>query len=150
LAFINYTVYGLDPQLGRFWKNRGEDGVTREKQLPIEFLCANASGPMYYRGGDMVLTHRGMRISESDWNVFLGHTAAALAKFQASEVEQRDVVARGQWSFQYRDERLESGRMVDHTLSSMFHIGASFSSGAIGSNVSSTNSGTRINPAHSR
>jgi hypothetical protein len=27
----------------------------------------------------MVLTHRGMRISESDWNVFLGHAAATLA-----------------------------------------------------------------------
>ena len=41
----------------------------------------------------MVLTHRGMRISESDWNVFLGHAAATLAKFQVPEAEQRDVVA---------------------------------------------------------
>ena len=62
-----------DPQLGRFWAHRGEDGVKREKQLLIDFLCASAGGPMYYRGRDMVLTHRGMRISESDWNVFLGH-----------------------------------------------------------------------------
>jgi hemoglobin len=35
----------------------------------------------------------GMRISESDWNVFLGHAAATLAKFQVPEAEQRDVVA---------------------------------------------------------
>jgi len=48
---------------------------------------------MYYRGRDMVLTHRGMRISESDWTVFLGHAAATLAKFQVPEAEQRDVVA---------------------------------------------------------
>jgi hemoglobin len=82
-----------DPQLGRFWAHRGEDGVKREKQLLIDFLCASAGGPMYYRGRDMVLIHRGMRISESDWNVFLGHAAATLAKFQVPEAEQRDVVA---------------------------------------------------------
>ena len=81
-----------DPQLGRFWAHRGEDGIMREKQLLIDFLCASAGGPMYYRGRDMVITHRGMRISESDWNVFLGHAAATLAKFQVPEAEQRDVV----------------------------------------------------------
>ena len=82
-----------DPQLGRFWAYRGEDGIMREKQLLIDFLCAGAGGPMYYRGRDMVLTHKGMRISESDWNVFLGHAAATLAKFQVPEAEQREVVA---------------------------------------------------------
>jgi hemoglobin len=29
-----------DPQLGRFWKNRAEDSITREKQLLIDYLCA--------------------------------------------------------------------------------------------------------------
>jgi hemoglobin len=82
-----------DPQLGRFWAHRGEDGIQREKQLLIDFLCANAGGPMYYRGRDMVLTHRGMRISESDWNVFLGHAGATLAKFDVPAAEQGDVVA---------------------------------------------------------
>jgi hemoglobin len=83
----------VDPQLGRFWAHRGEDGVNREKQLLIDFLCASAGGPIYYRGRDMTLTHKGMRISESDWNVFLGHAAATLAKFQVPETEQHDVVA---------------------------------------------------------
>ena len=81
-----------DPQLGRFWAHRGEDGVEREKQLLIDFLCASAGGAMYYRGRDMALAHRGMRISESDWTVFLGHAAATLAKFQVPEAEQREVV----------------------------------------------------------
>jgi hemoglobin len=82
-----------DPQLGRFWAHRGEDGVKREKQLLIDFLCASTGGPMYYRGRDMVLTHRGMRISESDWNAFLGYAGATLAKFEVPEAEQREVVA---------------------------------------------------------
>jgi len=82
-----------DPQLGRFWAHRSEDGVAREKQLLIDFLCASAGGPVYYRGRDMTLCHRGMRITESDWNVFLGHAAATLTKLQVPEAEQRDVVA---------------------------------------------------------
>jgi hemoglobin len=82
-----------DPQLGRFWAHRGDDGVAREKQLLIDFLCASAGGPMYYRGRDMTLAHRGMRISESDWKVFLGHAGATLAKFDVPERERNEVVA---------------------------------------------------------
>jgi hemoglobin len=81
-----------DPQLGRFWAHRAEDSIEREKQLLIDFLCASAGGPMYYRGRDMSLAHRGMRISESDWNVFLGHAAATLAKLEVPAAEQGEVV----------------------------------------------------------
>ena len=81
-----------DPQLGRFWAHRGEDGIQREKQLLIDYLCACTGGPTYYRGRDMALAHRGMRISGSDWNVFLGHAAATLAKFKVPEAEQGEVV----------------------------------------------------------
>jgi hemoglobin len=81
-----------DRQLERFWKNRAEDSIMREKQLLIDFLCANAGGPMYYRGRDMRLSHLGMGITESDWKVFLIHAAATLAKFQVPQAEQRDVV----------------------------------------------------------
>ncbi len=82
-----------DSQLGRFWAHRGDDGIEREKQLLIDFLCASAGGPVYYRGRDMALSHRGMRISETDWSVFLGHAAATMAKFKVPEAEQREVVA---------------------------------------------------------
>ena len=67
-------------------------GVRREKQLLIDFLCASAGGPMYYRGRDMKLCHRGMRISEGDWSVFLGHAGATLAKLQVPDAEQREIV----------------------------------------------------------
>ena len=81
-----------DPQLGRFWAHRGEDGIQREKQLLIDYLCACAGGPTYYRGRDMALAHRGMRITESDRNIFLGHAAATLAKFEVPAAEQSEVV----------------------------------------------------------
>jgi hemoglobin len=82
-----------DPRLGRFWQNRGEDGVRREKQLLVDFLCASAGGPLYYTGRDMKTSHRGMRISEADWQAFLGHLRATLDAFSVPERERREVLA---------------------------------------------------------
>jgi hemoglobin len=82
-----------DTRLGRFWQHRGEDGVRREKQLLIDFLCASAGGPLYYRGRDMATVHRGMRISESDWTIFLNHVNATLDKFAVPARERGEAVA---------------------------------------------------------
>ena len=82
-----------DPQLGRFWQNRGEDGLQRERQLLIDFLCYSAGGPLYYTGRDMALSHKGMGISENDWNAFIGHLNATLDKFQVPEPERGEVLA---------------------------------------------------------
>ena len=81
-----------DPQLGRFWKNRGEDGIQREKQLLIDFLCSSAGGPLYYTGRDMVTVHRGMGISDGDWKAFFGHLNDTLDKFQVPDQERREVL----------------------------------------------------------
>lgn len=81
-----------DPQLARFWQNRAEDSVRREKQLLIDFLCASAGGPLYYVGRDMKTSHRGMGISESDWRLFLSHLEATLDGFAVSAVERAEVL----------------------------------------------------------
>jgi hemoglobin len=82
-----------DPALGRFWKHRGEDGVRRERQLLIDFLCASAGGPLYYVGRDMKTSHRGMGIGEGDWHAFIGHLEATLDNFQVPPKERADVLA---------------------------------------------------------
>ena len=82
-----------DPQLARYWQHRGEDGVNREKQLLIDFLCSSAGGPLYYTGRDMKTSHKGMKISESDWSAFLGHVNATLEAFQVPQPERDQVVA---------------------------------------------------------
>ena len=82
-----------DPQLARFWQHRGEDGLKREKQLLIDFLSSCAGGPLYYTGRDMKTSHKGMKISESDWSAFLGHLNATLQAFQVPQAERDEVVA---------------------------------------------------------
>jgi len=62
-----------DPQLGRFWKNRAEDSIMREKQLLIDFLRERRR-TNDYRVRDVRLSHRGVGTSESDWSIYLGRS----------------------------------------------------------------------------
>jgi hemoglobin len=82
-----------DAQLGRYWQNRGEDGIQREKQLLIDFLCSSAGGPVFYTGRDMKTSHQGMKISEADWTTFMGHLHDTLETFALPKTEYDDVVA---------------------------------------------------------
>ncbi len=82
-----------DSQLGRFYQHRGEDGIQREEQLLVDFLCSGAGGPMYYTGRDMKTLHVGMKLSESDWSALLEHLNATLETFQVPQAERDDVVA---------------------------------------------------------
>jgi hemoglobin len=87
------TRLKADRQLGRFWANRGEDGVRREMQLLIDFLCASAGGPLYYTGRDMATSHKGMGVSEDDWLIFIGHVNATLDRFSVPAQEKQEVLA---------------------------------------------------------
>ena len=82
-----------DSLLGRFWQNRGDNGVEREKQLLIDFLCASSGGPVYYTGRDMSLSHKGMKISVKDWTVFFEHAGATMEKLPIPQQECDDVAA---------------------------------------------------------
>ncbi|MBI3464373.1 MAG: group 1 truncated hemoglobin [Planctomycetes bacterium] len=82
-----------DARLGRFWAHRGTDGIRREKQLLIDFLCASAGGPMYYTGRDMATVHRGMGITADDWDAFLRHLSATLDGYGVGPQERSDVLA---------------------------------------------------------
>lgn len=81
-----------DPLLSRFWQHRGEDGIRREKQLLIDFLCARSGGPMTYVGRDMITTHKGMNINENDWKNFVGHVSATLSHFNVPDTETGQVI----------------------------------------------------------
>jgi len=81
-----------DKRLGRFWTNRAEDSIRREKQLLINFLCYSSGGPMLYTGRDMKTSHKGMGVNEDDWTVFLGHVNATLDEFKVPAPEKAAVI----------------------------------------------------------
>lgn len=82
-----------DPQLAGYWKGASHDNRRRARQLIVDYLVAAAGGPAFYTGRDMQTSHVGMGISQSDWDVFLGHTLAMLAHFGVGTGEQDEVLA---------------------------------------------------------
>ena len=93
-AVVNELLPRLmsDSVLRRFWDNRGTDGLEREKQLLIDYLCANAGGPMMYTGRDNKTSHKGMGINEKDWGIFVGHLTDTLNQFEVPTQEKTDVL----------------------------------------------------------
>jgi len=95
VAVVNDLVPRLakDKQLGRFWEHRGSDGIEREKQLLIDFISNKAGGNLYYTGRNMKISHKNMRISESDWKRLMTHLNATLDKFKLATRERQDVIS---------------------------------------------------------
>jgi hemoglobin len=91
--FVNNLLPRLqeDSQLRRFWDHRGTDRLEKEKQLLIDYLCTNAGGQLHYSGRDMKLSHKGMNISESDWQIFLQHAGTTMEALNVPQQEQTDV-----------------------------------------------------------
>lgn len=78
-------------QLARYWAYRGTDGLERELQLLIDYMCASAGGPLMYTGRDMLTSHIGMKITLSDWGIFMKILQESLDEFKIGEEEQKDV-----------------------------------------------------------
>lgn len=81
-----------DNKLRRFYDHRGADGIAREQQLLVDFLCASTGGPMVYTGRDMKTVHVGMCLDEEDWKRAMAHLIATLDGFEVPEQEQGEVM----------------------------------------------------------
>jgi len=82
-----------DDKLRRFYDHRGADGIAREQQLLVDFLCASTGGPMVYTGRDMKPLHVGMGLAEEDWKRAMVHLTAALDAFEVPEREKGEVMS---------------------------------------------------------
>ncbi len=89
----SYILLQGDDKIRRFYDHRGDDGIEREKQLLIDFLCAAAGGPLLYTGRDMVPVHKGMGIDEEDWERAIGYLTETLGSFNVPEQERNEVLA---------------------------------------------------------
>jgi len=68
----------IDPALAVYWKGISENSARRGDQLLIDFISAAFEGPTYYAGRDMKTSHKGLGITEAEWEIFMPHVAAAL------------------------------------------------------------------------
>ena len=82
-----------DDRLRRFYDHRGADGIAREQQLLVDYLCASSGGPMVYTGRDMKTLHIGMRLDEEDWKRAMVHLTATLEAFDVPDQEKGEVMS---------------------------------------------------------
>jgi hemoglobin len=81
-----------DPQLGKFFVGHSTDSLHRIRQLVVDQLCAATGGPCYYIGRDMKTSHKGLGISEGDWQVTVKHLTASLDKFKVGPTEKNELL----------------------------------------------------------
>ena len=79
-AFVHDLMPRLrtDAALALYWKGISENSAARGAQLLIDFNSAAFEGPTYYAGRDMKTSHKGLGITEAEWDIFMPHVAAAL------------------------------------------------------------------------
>ena len=82
-----------DPKVGRFFTGLSDNSKARVRQLVVDQLCAATGGPCVYIGRDMKTAHKGLGITEEDWNISVKHLVATLTKFKVPEKEQKEVAA---------------------------------------------------------
>jgi len=85
------TRLATDKQLGRFFVGASENSKLRIRQLVLDQLCAATGGPCVYIGRDMKTAHKGLGITEDDWNIAVKHLVATMNKFKVGEREQQEV-----------------------------------------------------------
>ncbi len=82
-----------DKKLGRFFVGASDNSKMRIRQLVVDQLCAATGGPCVYIGRDMKTSHKGLGITEEDWNIGVKHLVNTLTKFKVPEKEQKEVAA---------------------------------------------------------
>ena len=80
-----------DKTLGRFFVGASDNSKMRIRQLVLDQLCAATGGPCVYIGRDMKTAHKGLGITEEDWNISVKHLLGTLTKFKVPENLQKEV-----------------------------------------------------------
>jgi hemoglobin len=93
-AVTDDFIKGLatDPKISRFFVGASDNSKDRIRQLVKDQLCAATGGPCVYIGRDMKTVHKGLHITEEDWNSSVKILMNTLNKFKVKEREQKDVV----------------------------------------------------------
>jgi hemoglobin len=89
--FIGRLV--ADKRFAKFFVGHSEDSLKKLRQHIVDQFCAAAGGPCLYTGRDMKTSHKGLGITEDDWNAAAAHLVASLDKFKVPKAEKDDLLA---------------------------------------------------------
>jgi len=72
---------------------RKAEDIGRLKTKAWEFFCAGAGGPEAYTGKDMIAAHKGMNITEQEYEAVTNDIVLALRKNRIDDATAKDVTA---------------------------------------------------------
>ena len=81
-----------DPRVNARFKDMKGPDVERLKSNLADQICDLTGGPCSYLGRDMKTTHKGMRITEAEWNATVDNLGKALDKNKVGEKEKSELV----------------------------------------------------------
>ena len=79
--------------LSRFFVGLSDDSKTKVRQHIVDFLCNKSGGPCAYIGRTMKDAHKGLKITENDWNTAAGLLGDTFKKFNVPKKEADEVFA---------------------------------------------------------
>lgn len=80
------------PDTTKFFKGASTDSQQRIRQHIVDFLVEKSGGPAVYKGRDMKTSHRGLNITEAEWNTTAGMLVQTLDKFKVPHAEKQEVL----------------------------------------------------------
>lgn len=88
--FIGRLV--ADKRFEKFFVGHSEDSLKKIRQHIVDQFCAATGGPCVYIGRDMKTTHKGLNITEADWDAAAKHLAGSLEKFKVPDKEKNEIL----------------------------------------------------------
>lgn len=87
------TGLATSKDLEKFFKGASIDSQKKIRQHVVDLICEKSGGPCYYIGRDMKSSHKGLGITEQEWNTAAGILVASLNKFSVPHAEQDELLA---------------------------------------------------------
>jgi truncated hemoglobin YjbI len=75
---------------GQFTLDR--DAVAALEQRLVELVSAVGGGPLKYTGRDMKTAHKGMKITDAEFDALAGHLVAVLKQFKVPDAETKELL----------------------------------------------------------
>ncbi|HWQ95277.1 MAG TPA: group 1 truncated hemoglobin [Gammaproteobacteria bacterium] len=83
------SIVGGDQRINHYF---AKTDLTHFKAMMVDQICEGSGGPCKYKGRDMKTTHKGMAITDADFNAVVEDLVKALDKFKVAKKEQDDLL----------------------------------------------------------
>lgn len=90
-SLINNVTH--DPELKKIFAKTKGDRLEAFKKNLADQLCEVSGGGCKYAGKDMAAAHKGMKITEAQWNKFIERFTDSLNEQKVADAEQSELLA---------------------------------------------------------